>query len=104
MSRAFKALRAELVRRGLVPSTCREVGPYYYSRNGARKRARAAGHVANAVRSLARGIAPNATLAFPVASWDGKWRRTVASVAAEAQGLESFELALQLCQDAGILA
>jgi hypothetical protein len=115
----FIQIRNELMARGLVPKTCREVGPYYYSQNGGTKRERSAGHVANVVRRMVwdaackqANLTPDEVAEisapfadnYPCESWCGKWPRTQKSLQAEAQGEKNFwEMANFLIQSGLLL-
>lgn len=80
------------LRRAIAPPSCREEGAYYYSRNGGTAKARSPGHVANIIRDAA--IAAGAQFNnYPVASWCGRWPRTVAAATAEANGRQVFRAA-----------
>lgn len=85
----FNAVKKNLQREGLVPLSCREQSPYYYSRNGGTARERAPGSVFLAVKKKAIEAGIEVELAWP-ASWSGKWPRTKQSIIAEQQGDEIF--------------
>jgi len=91
----FKSIKRQLTAMDLVPRTCREQGPYYYSSNGGTKRERSPGLVAYAVRKLAvshglvERFSPEATMK-PCGGWDGNWPRTQRSWLTEQQGAERF--------------
>lgn len=105
---SFKDIKKQLTDMGLVPRTCREQTPYYYSSNGGIKRERSPGHVANTVRKLAvshglvEQFSPEATM-NPCGGWDGSWPRTQRSWMAEQQGAERFWDMVKLLVSEGIL-
>ena len=96
----FKQIRTECVARGLVFAKCRELSPYYYSRNGSVKRERSAGSVAWAIRDAAEAAGIDvSSFTFPRANWSGKWKRTVSSLDAEGRGDENFWKLFELLRE-----
>lgn len=98
----FKKIRKFLQAKGLVPSSCRERTPYYYSRNGSRCRERSPGHVVIVLDRILReqdpiySQEPFGSL-YPPASWCagprrglGYYPRTKASLRLEAEGESNF--------------
>ena len=101
----FIHLRKHLQEKGLVSSLCREVKPYYYSRNGGQCRERSAGWVALEIRSLAEkhGICEKHSIKYPIADWCGSWPRTVRSWNAEQTGTFNFWYLVEQLEEKGIL-
>lgn len=104
----FKSIRSQLMSMGLVPRTCREQGPYYYSSNGSSERERSPGLVAHAVRRLAvshglvERFSPEAKMQ-PCGGWDGNWPRTQKSWKTEREGSGNFWEMVERLISAGVL-
>lgn len=96
----FKQVKKLLQDRGLVPLSCREVGPYKYLENGSKARLRGAGDVARAVAKLV-GEGPFGT--YPTASWCGNWPRTKRSILAEEDGIDKFWALVEQALEVGLL-
>ena len=105
---SFASIKKQLTAMNLVPRTCREQGPYYYSANGGTKRERSPGFVATAVRGLAvshglvERFSPEATMQ-PCGGWDGNWPRTQRSWLTEQQGAERFWVMVEHLISKGVL-
>lgn len=102
----FRSIKQQLTVMGLVPKTCREQGPYYYSSNGAIKRERSPGIVAYAVRELAvsHGLVERSEATMKsCGGWDGSWPRTQRSWLNEQQGSERFWSMVESLISKGVL-
>ena len=98
MTTDFREIRTALINKGLVPSSCREQGPYKYTRNGATVRRREAGEVFSALLKLTgQRCSP------PIASWSGRWPRTEQSWEAETDGTDLFWGLVLRAGDMGLL-
>lgn len=100
----FKQIREELKGAGLIPATCREVSPYYYSANGSGRKERSPGHVAIEVRRLAKVHGYEGKTNMWPCSWAGTWPRTVSSIRTEREGAERFWFMVEFLIEKGVLA
>ena len=101
--KTFKELRNFFQSKELITKKCREVGPYYYSKNKPNgTRERQPGYVASLVLDLAheRGFSSDQKYTFGC-SWAGKWPRTVKSLEAENKGVAVFYRSLAYLQESG---
>lgn len=100
----FKTLRDQLIMIGKVPGTCREEGPYYYSRNGGRMKERAGGFIAREVKRMVKSLGIDVSeYTFPVCSWCSEYPRTIKSMATEQIGQENFCKLFWILVDQGVL-
>lgn len=85
LRRAFQAV-------GLLPKSCREEAPYYYSRNGSGKAVRSPGLIAALLSQSCRvlGMPEDLCGRMYQASWCARWRRTLASLQTEHEGSVVF--------------